>query len=93
MKQYCKTEPFACDLSRLPKYSPSKEIDIKMRDKARKQASQIRRTDEPQAESKEHTVYICFENGKTLGCGSTQDIKENIDSSGGIYTEQITIVV
>lgn len=49
MKQYFKTEPLACDPSCLPKYPPSKEINIKMRDETRKQASQTRRTDEPQA--------------------------------------------
>ncbi|VVB12008.1 unnamed protein product [Arabis nemorensis] len=47
--EYFKTEPLACDPSYLPKYPPSKEINIIMRDETRKQASQIRRTDEPQA--------------------------------------------
>jgi hypothetical protein len=49
VKQYFKTEPLACDPSCLPKYPSSKEINIKMRDNTRKQASQIRRTDEAQA--------------------------------------------
>ncbi|XP_010556840.1 PREDICTED: probable serine/threonine-protein kinase At1g54610 [Tarenaya hassleriana] len=35
--EYFKTEPFACDPSSLPKYPPSKEIDAKIRDEARKQ--------------------------------------------------------
>ncbi|KFK39262.1 hypothetical protein AALP_AA3G221500 [Arabis alpina] len=46
--EYFTTEPLACDPSYLPKYPPSKEINIKMRDETRKQASEIRRTDEPQ---------------------------------------------
>ncbi|CAA0396192.1 unnamed protein product [Arabidopsis thaliana] len=46
--KYFKTEPLACDPSCLPKYPSSKEINIKMRDNTRKQASQIRRTDEAQ---------------------------------------------
>lgn len=49
VKQYFNTEPLACDHSSLPKYIPSKEMDIKKRGETRKQASQIRRTDEPQA--------------------------------------------
>ncbi|CAL9226506.1 unnamed protein product, partial [Arabidopsis halleri] len=47
--KYFKTEPLACDPSCLPKYPPSKEINIRMRDKTRKQASHVRRTDETQA--------------------------------------------
>ncbi|EFH44001.1 predicted protein [Arabidopsis lyrata subsp. lyrata] len=47
--KYFKTEPLPCDPSCLPKYPPSKEINIRMRDKTRKQASQIRRTGETQA--------------------------------------------
>ncbi|KAG7546514.1 Protein kinase-like domain superfamily [Arabidopsis suecica] len=47
--KFFKTEPLPCDPSCLPKYPSSKEINIKMRDKTRKQASQIRRTDETQA--------------------------------------------
>lgn len=35
--QYFKTKPFACDPSYLPKYPPSKEIDAKMRDEAKRQ--------------------------------------------------------
>ncbi|CAN8255055.1 unnamed protein product [Cochlearia groenlandica] len=35
--EYFKTEPFACDPSSLPKYPPSKEIDAKHRDDAKKQ--------------------------------------------------------
>lgn len=35
--QYFKTKPFACDPSNLPKYPPSKEIDAKMRDEAKRQ--------------------------------------------------------
>ncbi|XP_010433967.1 PREDICTED: probable serine/threonine-protein kinase At1g54610 [Camelina sativa] len=46
--KYFKTEPLPCDPSCLPKYPPSKEINIQMRDKTRKQASQVRRTNEPQ---------------------------------------------
>ncbi|XP_010448806.1 PREDICTED: probable serine/threonine-protein kinase At1g54610 isoform X2 [Camelina sativa] len=46
--KYFKTEPLPCDPSCLPKYPPSKEINIQMRDKTRKQASQVRRTDESQ---------------------------------------------
>ncbi|CAH2078210.1 unnamed protein product [Thlaspi arvense] len=46
--EYLKTEPLACDPSCLPKFPPSKEMDIKTRDETRKQASQIRRTDESQ---------------------------------------------
>ena len=49
MKQYFNTEPLACDPSSLPKYTPSKEMDIKKRDETRKQASEIRRTNESQA--------------------------------------------
>lgn len=37
MKQYFRTEPFACDPSSLPKYPPSKEIDAKIRDDAKRQ--------------------------------------------------------
>ncbi|XP_010439258.1 PREDICTED: probable serine/threonine-protein kinase At1g54610 [Camelina sativa] len=46
--KYFITEPLPCDPSCLPKYPPSKEINIQMRDKTRKQASQVKRTDEPQ---------------------------------------------
>ncbi|CAF1989091.1 unnamed protein product [Brassica napus] len=35
--QYFSTEPFACDPSSLPKYSPIKEIDAKLRDEAKRQ--------------------------------------------------------
>ncbi|CAD5311642.1 unnamed protein product [Arabidopsis thaliana] len=35
--EYFKTKPFACDPSNLPKYPPSKEIDAKMRDEAKRQ--------------------------------------------------------
>ncbi|CAH2039007.1 unnamed protein product [Thlaspi arvense] len=35
--EYFKTKPFACDPSHLPKYPPSKEIDAKMRDEAKRQ--------------------------------------------------------
>ncbi|EOA39762.1 hypothetical protein CARUB_v10008411mg [Capsella rubella] len=35
--EYFKTKPFACDPSYLPKYPPSKEIDAKMRDEAKRQ--------------------------------------------------------
>ncbi|XP_010457387.1 PREDICTED: probable serine/threonine-protein kinase At1g54610 isoform X2 [Camelina sativa] len=34
--EYFKTKPFACDPSHLPKYPPSKEIDAKMRDEAKR---------------------------------------------------------
>ncbi|VVA89859.1 unnamed protein product [Arabis nemorensis] len=34
--EYFKTKPFACDPSYLPKYPPSKEIDAKMRDDAKR---------------------------------------------------------
>ncbi|KAL0680391.1 hypothetical protein Bca4012_008373 [Brassica carinata] len=34
---YFRTEPFACDPSSLPKYPPSKEIDAKIRDEAKRQ--------------------------------------------------------
>lgn len=37
MKQYFRTEPYACDPSSLPKYPPSKEIDAKIRDDAKRQ--------------------------------------------------------
>ncbi|KAF3600816.1 hypothetical protein F2Q69_00033790 [Brassica cretica] len=47
--EYFNTEPLACDPSSLPKYTPSKEMDIKKRDETRKQASEIRRTNESQA--------------------------------------------
>lgn len=47
--EYFNTEPLACDHSSLPKYIPSKEMDIKKRGETRKQASQIRRTDDRQA--------------------------------------------
>ncbi|CAA7060134.1 unnamed protein product [Microthlaspi erraticum] len=47
--EYFKTEPLACDPSSLPKYSPSKEINIKMRHETRKQVSRVTRTDEAQA--------------------------------------------
>ncbi|KFK31652.1 protein kinase-like protein [Arabis alpina] len=50
---YFTTEPFACDPSSLPKYPPSKEIDAKIRDDAKrqrpcqeKQDSQTRRSHE-----------------------------------------------
>ncbi|XP_023634793.1 probable serine/threonine-protein kinase At1g54610 [Capsella rubella] len=46
--KYFKTEPLPCDPSFLPKYPPSKEINLQMRYKTRKHASQVRRTDEPQ---------------------------------------------
>lgn len=51
VKQYFNTEPLACDPSSLSKYAPSKEMDIKKLGEATKQASQIRRGDEPQADS------------------------------------------
>ncbi|CAL9242043.1 unnamed protein product [Arabidopsis halleri] len=35
--EYFRTEPFACDPSSLPKYPPSKEIDAKIRDDAKRQ--------------------------------------------------------
>ncbi|ESQ36561.1 hypothetical protein EUTSA_v10006913mg [Eutrema salsugineum] len=35
--EYFKTKPFACDPSYLPKYPPSKEIDAKLRDEAKRQ--------------------------------------------------------
>ncbi|EOA13066.1 hypothetical protein CARUB_v10026066mg [Capsella rubella] len=35
--EYFRTEPFACDPSSLPKYPPSKEIDAKLRDDAKRQ--------------------------------------------------------
>ncbi|KAL0657249.1 hypothetical protein Bca4012_077834 [Brassica carinata] len=35
--EYFSTEPFACDPSSLPKYSPIKEIDAKLRDEAKRQ--------------------------------------------------------
>ncbi|KAF8104418.1 hypothetical protein N665_0172s0049 [Sinapis alba] len=52
--EYFRTEPFACDPSSLPKYPPSKEIDAKLRDEAKrqqrpaqeKQDSQTRRSHE-----------------------------------------------
>ncbi|CAH2046500.1 unnamed protein product [Thlaspi arvense] len=51
--EYFKTQPFACDPSSLPKYPPSKEIDAKIRDDAKrqrptqeKQDSQTRRSHE-----------------------------------------------
>ncbi|KAJ0262654.1 Protein kinase superfamily protein [Hirschfeldia incana] len=52
--EYFRTEPFACDPSSLPKYPPSKEIDVKLRDEAKrqqrpaqeKQDSQTRRSHE-----------------------------------------------
>ncbi|ESQ44570.1 hypothetical protein EUTSA_v10003166mg [Eutrema salsugineum] len=51
--EYFRTEPFACDPSSLPKYPPSKEIDAKIRDDAKrqrttqeKQDSQTRRSHE-----------------------------------------------
>ncbi|CAH8360079.1 unnamed protein product [Eruca vesicaria subsp. sativa] len=47
--EYFHTEPLACDPSSLPKYTPSKELDIKKRGETRKQASEIISTDEPQA--------------------------------------------
>ncbi|CAN6847595.1 unnamed protein product [Brassica oleracea] len=34
---YFRTEPFACDPSSLPEYPPSKEIDAKIRDEAKRQ--------------------------------------------------------
>lgn len=40
VEQYFKTEPFACDPSSLPKYPPSKEIDAKVRDDAKRQQQQ-----------------------------------------------------
>ncbi|WZZ87197.1 hypothetical protein YC2023_115776 [Brassica napus] len=36
-EQYFRTEPLACDPSSLPKYPPSKEIDAKLRDDAKRQ--------------------------------------------------------
>uniref|UniRef100_A0A1J3FFJ1 Putative serine/threonine-protein kinase n=1 Tax=Noccaea caerulescens TaxID=107243 RepID=A0A1J3FFJ1_NOCCA len=47
--EYFNTEPLACDPSSLPKYPPTKEINIKMRHETRKQASKFTRTDEAQA--------------------------------------------
>ncbi|KAL1216488.1 putative serine/threonine-protein kinase [Cardamine amara subsp. amara] len=35
--EFFKTKPFPCDPSHLPKYPPSKEIDVKMRDDAKRQ--------------------------------------------------------
>ncbi|XP_013619967.1 PREDICTED: probable serine/threonine-protein kinase At1g54610 [Brassica oleracea var. oleracea] len=37
VEQYFRTEPFACDPSSLPEYPPSKEIDAKIRDEAKRQ--------------------------------------------------------
>ncbi|KAF8086795.1 hypothetical protein N665_0612s0016 [Sinapis alba] len=47
--EYFNTEPLACDPSSLPKYTPSKEMDIKKHRGTTKQASQIRSADESQA--------------------------------------------
>ncbi|KAJ0239565.1 Protein kinase superfamily protein [Hirschfeldia incana] len=47
--EYFTTEPLACAPSSLPKYPPSKEMDIRKLGETRKQASQIRRTNECQA--------------------------------------------
>ncbi|CAN8325636.1 unnamed protein product [Cochlearia groenlandica] len=49
--EYFKTQPLACDPSCLPKYPPSKEIDIRMRDETKRRALQIRKTEESQADS------------------------------------------
>ncbi|CAA7035168.1 unnamed protein product [Microthlaspi erraticum] len=43
--EYFKTKPFACDPSYLPKYPPSKEIDAKMRDEAKRQRPKPERQD------------------------------------------------
>uniref|UniRef100_A0A1J3IRV7 Putative serine/threonine-protein kinase n=1 Tax=Noccaea caerulescens TaxID=107243 RepID=A0A1J3IRV7_NOCCA len=43
--EYFKTKPFACDPSYLPKYPPSKEIDAKVRDEARRQRPKQERQD------------------------------------------------
>ncbi|XP_073015164.1 protein IMPAIRED IN BABA-INDUCED STERILITY 1-like isoform X1 [Primulina eburnea] len=40
--EYFKTKPYACDPSNLPKYPPSKEIDIKIREEASRKRSDVR---------------------------------------------------
>uniref|UniRef100_A0A1J3JLZ8 Putative serine/threonine-protein kinase n=1 Tax=Noccaea caerulescens TaxID=107243 RepID=A0A1J3JLZ8_NOCCA len=49
--EYFKTEPFACDPSSLPKYPPSKEIDAKIRDDAKRQQQQQQRPNQEKQDS------------------------------------------
>ncbi|KAL1201648.1 putative serine/threonine-protein kinase [Cardamine amara subsp. amara] len=86
--EYFKTEPLPCDPSSLPKYPPSKEMDIKMRDKTKNQASQIRRTDEPQPvqpiladSSLTKTVQRKFSDSKSRDSSFTKSYKEDETSS------------
>ncbi|KAG7541828.1 Protein kinase-like domain superfamily [Arabidopsis thaliana x Arabidopsis arenosa] len=86
--KFFKTEPLPCDPSCLPKYPPSKEINIRMRDKTRKQASQIRRTDETQAvqpiladPSLTKPVQRKFSNSKSRDSSFTKSHEEDETSS------------
>ncbi|KAG2262024.1 hypothetical protein Bca4012_013318 [Brassica carinata] len=46
--EYFRTEPFACDPSSLPKYPPSREIDAKLRDDAKRQQRQAQEKQDSQ---------------------------------------------
>ncbi|XP_073295435.1 protein IMPAIRED IN BABA-INDUCED STERILITY 1-like isoform X2 [Primulina huaijiensis] len=50
--EYFKTKPYACDPSNLPKYPPSKEIDIKIREEASRKRSDVRSRGGPETTRK-----------------------------------------
>ncbi|CAN8267597.1 unnamed protein product [Cochlearia groenlandica] len=50
--EYFSTEPFACDPSSLPKYPPSKEIDAKIRDDAKRQRATQEKNDRQDSQTR-----------------------------------------
>ncbi|KAF8091315.1 hypothetical protein N665_0448s0031 [Sinapis alba] len=52
--EYFRTEPLACDPSSLPKYPPSKEIDVKLRDDAKRQQREKHERQDSQTTRRSH---------------------------------------
>ncbi|CAN8311142.1 unnamed protein product [Cochlearia groenlandica] len=85
--EYFTTKPFACDPSNLPKYPPSKEIDAKMRDEAKRQplirADKLERQDSQTRRSHERKFVPAIKANHSLSMTMEKpflDLKSRNDS-------------